>query len=134
MTLETLADGDFRKQILPKHYHSQLIIKLESVELSILFNPVVGLPDLYISSNFSDTMGLALTPKEHPVDNKVMFWLHECNFDKALPQLDQCPNVLVLWLSTLVENVFVKAADSALNNLRHLVGPKVVKSLEKYST
>ena len=55
-----------------------------SVEVSILFNHVVGLPDLFISKEI-DTMGLALTSKQHPIDNKVMYWLHECNFDKALP-------------------------------------------------
>ena len=71
-------------------------------------------------------MGLALTAKEHPIDNKVMYWLHECNFDKALPQLSDCPNVLVLWLSTLIENIFCKNDNTEMIILRYLVAPSIV--------
>lgn len=77
-----------------------------TLELSILYNHVANLPDLYSSSQI-ELMGLSLTPKEHPVDNKVMYWLHECNFATALPK--DCQNLLVLWLSTLTENVFAKS-------------------------
>lgn len=94
-----------------------------NLELSILFNHVAKLPDLYISSQI-ELMGLSLTPKEHPVDNKVMFWLHECNFAKALPENNQ--NLLVLWLSTLIENVFSKSPDLNLNQLRLLVTADIV--------
>ena len=128
MALEILSSDDIRTQILPRHYHAQLIIKTDTLELSILFNHVVGLPDLYISSQI-ELMGLSLTPKEHPVDNKVMYWLHECNFAKALPE--NCPNLLVLWLSTLIENVFAKSADLNLNKLRQLVTPEIVSTLER---
>lgn len=50
MALEILSDDDMRRQILPRHYHTQLIIKIGALELSILFNHVANLPDLYISS------------------------------------------------------------------------------------
>ena len=56
-------------------------------------------------------MGLALTPKEHPIDNKVMYWLHECNMDKAMPTIYECNNYLILWLSTIIENVLTKATE-----------------------
>ena len=117
-----------RKQILPRHYHAQLIIKIGALDLSILFNHVASLPDLYISSQI-ELMGLSLTPKEHPVDNKVMYWLHECNFAKALPENHS--NLLVLWLSTLIENVFSKSSDLNLSHLRLLVTPEIVSKMEQ---
>lgn len=75
-------------------------------------------------------MGLALTPKEHPIDNKVMYWLHECNMDKAMPSSSECSSFLILWLSTVIENVFTKATDTDfLSSMRQLVSPEIVKRL-----
>lgn len=61
-----------------------LEIKLESLQLSILYNATVEMPDLYLSRHI-EHLGLNLTPKEHPIENKVCYWLHECNIDKVLP-------------------------------------------------
>ena len=72
---------------MPKNYHTQLNIKIENLSLSILYNSTVELPDLYLSENIPD-FGLNMTPKEHPIDNKVMFWLHECNLNKVFPKSD----------------------------------------------
>lgn len=43
-----------------------------------MFNATTRLPDLYISEAIKEFEG-ELTPKEHPIENKVMYWLHECN-------------------------------------------------------
>ncbi len=78
MQLETIDQTDARAMFLPRHYHSQLTIKTENLEMSIMFNPTVNLPELYISKDIPG-LKLNLTPKEHPLENKTMFWLHECH-------------------------------------------------------
>lgn len=50
-----------------------------------MYNATVEMPDLYLSRHI-EHLGLNLTPKEHPIENKVCYWLHECNMDKVLPQ------------------------------------------------
>ena len=68
-----------------------------------MYNHTVDLPDLFVSEHIP-ALGLNLTPKEHPIDNKVMFWLHECKL--VIPEDEG--NVLILWLSTIIEYVFGK--------------------------
>ena len=70
-----------------------------------MFNATTRLPDLFLSETLK-TLKNELTPKEHPIENKIMYWLHECNFAKCLPiETNSNQNILVLWLTTINEHV-----------------------------
>ena len=63
----------------------------------MLYNPAVNMPEIYLSNNIP-SLNLNLTPKEHPIENKIMYWLHECHLAEGLPN----NWTLVSWLSTII--------------------------------
>ena len=58
--------------------------ELQQLSASIMYNATTCLPDLYLSRHLNK-MELKMTAEEHPLENKTMYLLHECNFSKALP-------------------------------------------------
>ena len=94
--------------------------------MSIMYNIAVDLPDLYLSEPV-EKLKLNLTPKEHPIDERVMYWLHECNIDKTIP-VGESSNRFVLWLSTIVEYVF-GPAHPCYGELRQLLSQEILQRL-----
>jgi hypothetical protein len=48
-----------------------------------MYNVAAGLPDLYMSEG-CERMGINVTVRDHPIEAKSMYYLHECQFVKVM--------------------------------------------------